>query len=135
MSAVKFKQRGDLLAFASTHPGALTGYFLGMLRRRLSSGRITHTRQLREVAVSTWAREHSGLTEVRDQREAQTLAAVMDCVNNREMAQAMDIMTQRITALQKAKAKGGSWDKAGNLELVMGGSEAPAPGGFARLVA
>ena len=47
-----------------------------------------------------------------------TLSEVLDAVNRREIAQAMDIVCQRILAIQAAKTKGGSWEKAEAIELV-----------------
>ena len=58
--------------------------------------------------MTTWAQAHSGLTELRDQREVQTLALVMDLINAQDLATAMDVLAQRIIAIQQAKAKGGS---------------------------
>ena len=63
------------------------------------------------------------MTELRDQREAQTLASVLDSVNDGDMSRAMDIVVCRLLALQQAKKKGGSWEKASKMELI------PEPGG------
>ena len=62
------------------------------------------------------------MTELRDQREALTLSAIMDAINRRELATAADILVSRLVALQFAKRKGGSWEKAAKLELI------PEPG-------
>jgi len=134
LSTVKFKQRGDLLTFAASFPGALAGFFLSMVHRRLSAGRISQSKMLRSVSVQTWAREHSGLTEVRDQREVLTLATVMDLIDGDQCEEAMDVLTQRICGIQKAKAKGGCLEKAGDLELVMAPNDPPVPGGMQRLL-
>ncbi|CAE8604573.1 unnamed protein product, partial [Polarella glacialis] len=77
--------------------------------------------QLREASVASWAGQYTGLTEVRDLREVMTLANIMDSINRREMVQAMDVLSQRIVAIQLAKRKGGSWDKAELVELVPSG--------------
>lgn len=72
--------------------------------------------QLREPSVTAWAHQFSGLTEIRDIKEVVTLSEVLDAVNRREIAQAMDIVCQRILAIQAAKTKGGSWEKAEAIE-------------------
>jgi hypothetical protein len=51
-----------------------------------------------------------------------TLASAMDAINRREVQQAMDILSQRILAIQLAKRKGGSWEKAEAVELIPGSS-------------
>ena len=129
----RFKARGELLTFAAKSPGALSGYFLSMIHQKLSAGRVTQTKQLRDVSVSSWAERHAGVTETRDQREIATLAAVMDAVNGRMLAEAMDILSQRIVAIQRAKTSGSSWAKAENLELVISGAGAGATAGMLKL--
>lgn len=115
---LKLKKKGDLLGFAAKHPGALTAHFLASVYARLSKGTIHRSSQLREASVSAWAHQHSGLTEPRDMKEVLTLAEVLDHVNRREIARALDIIVQRIVAIQTARQKGGTWEKAENLELV-----------------
>ena len=129
----EFKAKGDLLAFAATHPGALSGYFPAMVHRKLSRGRLSETKQLRQASVTTWAQAHSGLTELRDQREVQTLALVMDLINGQDLATAMDVLAQRIIAIQRAKSKGGSWEKAEAAELLAGTGGGVAAGGLLKL--
>ena len=118
LEQVKFKQKGALAAYAAAHPGALTANFLAGIFARLSKGRLKKSSQLRQADVVAWVSQYSGLTEVRDVREALTLGEAMNCVNRKEISRAMDIMTQRILAIQTAKLKGGSWEKAMNIELV-----------------
>ena len=72
-------------------------------------------KQLRVVNVSAWANKGCGLSEVRDIREATTIAAAMDKIQQRDLEGAMDILCQRILALQAAKANNGSWGKAEGL--------------------
>ncbi|CAK8990988.1 unnamed protein product, partial [Durusdinium trenchii] len=112
VDALKLKRKGDLLAFASKHPGALTAHFLAGVYSRLSKGSLTRTGQLRDVSVTSWAHQFSGLTEVRDLKEVVTLAEILDSVNRKEISRALDIICQRIIAIQSAKQKGGSWEKA-----------------------
>jgi hypothetical protein len=76
----------------------------------------------------------SGLKDLRDQREASTLAAAIDHINNDRVAQAMDVMAMRLTALTRAKAAGGSWDKAPRMELIGDGAEALGPSGLSALL-
>lgn len=115
---LKLKKRGDLLAFAAKSPGALTAHFLAGVYARLSKGTVNQSSQLREASAVSWAHQFSGLTEVRDQKEVLTLCEILDHVNRREIARALDILVQRIVAIQSAKAKSGSWEKAESLELV-----------------
>ena len=128
----KFRARGDLLTFAARHPGALSGFFLAMVHQRLSQGIIKNSRDLREVSVQAWAQQHSGLSELRDLREVMTLAAVMDAVNGDALEEAMDILGQRMLAIQQAKKKGGTWEKAEAIELTGSGNGVIA-GGLLRL--
>ena len=83
---------------------------------------MTKSSQLREANVVQWASQHSGLTEIRDVREVLTLAEAMDCINRREISRAMDVLAQRILAIQQAKRKGGSWEKAECIELIPSGN-------------
>ena len=59
----------------------------------------------------------------------------MDLINSRDLGQAMDLLAQRILAVQRAKTKGGSWEKAGNIELLAGPSTGAAVGGILRVTA
>ena len=123
VDAERFKRRADLLRFATEHPGALSAHFLSAVRIKLGRGTVTRSKQLRDVPMAEWVQSgHSGLSEVRDQREALTLAAAMDALSRSDVARAMDLLSMRLVALQKAKCKGGSWEKAQTVELI------PAPG-------
>ena len=118
MDGLRWKKRGDLVAYAAKHPGALTAHFLAGVYARLSKGTVTRTSQLRDVSVSAWAHQFTGLTEIRDMKEVLTLAEILDAVNRKEIARALDVLCQRILAIQSAKAKGGTWEKAEAIELV-----------------
>ena len=124
-----------MVAFAARQPGALTAFFLSMLHQRASQGLLTRTKQLRAQSVVQWVTSHCGLQEVRDQREALTLAAAMDSINSRQLATAMDTLAQRLQALQSAKAKGGSWEKASKIELTSTGGSLAGASGLQRLTA
>ena len=89
----KFKRKGELIAYATKHPGALTAHFLASIFARLSKGRVERSAQLREASVVAWAAQHSGLSEVRDVREVLTLAEAMDSINRKEIERAMDILS------------------------------------------
>ena len=133
VEAEKFKAKSDLLAFAAREPGALAAFFLCMIHRRLSHGRVSESKQLRQVNISQWATQFTGLSEQRDLKEVYTLATVMDLVNNQDLSAAMDVMAQRIIAIQRAKTKGGSWEKAEAVELLSGPGSSPAASGLLRL--
>ena len=127
----KFKSRAALLTFSRTRPGALAAHFLSTARVRMkgASGVVTRSRHLRDITLAEWvANGCSGVTETRDLREMQTLAAVADALNQRNEAHAMDTIVMRMLAMGKAKEKGGSWDKASRLELIplQGGDQLPA---------
>eukprot|EP00439_Symbiodinium_sp_Y106_P032441 s2228_g3.t2 len=118
VEGLKWKKKGDLIAFATKHPGALTAHFLAGVYARLSKGTLSRSSQLREASVAAWAHQFTGLTEIRDIKEVLTLAEILDSVNRREIARALDILCQRILAIQAAKMKGGSWEKAEAIELI-----------------
>ena len=133
MEGERFKTRGDVLAFAARHPGALSANFLRLCHQKLTNGRVSSTRQLREVSTTAWAQLHAGVSDVRDQKEVMTLCAALDSINNRDLATAMDIISQRVLSIQTAKMKGGFWEKANKLELVSDPGASSLAGGFLRL--
>ena len=132
---MKFKKRGDILSFASTHPGALTAGFLAEVHRRCGLGAVKETKDLRVAPVRTWAAksECTGLSDLRDCRELATLATVMDHINLNEVAQALDVIVQRIGAIQIAKQKGSTWERAERSELIPGAGTLMAPSGVLQL--
>ena len=79
---------------------------------------MTSQSDLMKVNVAQWASQNAGLSDIRDIREVATLSHAMDAINRREAAMAMDILAQRILAIQLAKRKGGSWEKAEAVELI-----------------
>ena len=116
---------------AATHPGALSGFFLAMVHQKICQGVVRQTKQLRLANVSQWVTSHSGVSEVRDVREAATLGYVMDLIQQEDLESAMDVIAQRLVAIQK-KAQGTDWKKAENLELASHGMSS-LPGGMLRL--
>eukprot|EP00974_Lingulodinium_polyedra_P015990 1551618-Lingulodinium_polyedra.AAC.1 len=63
-------------------------------------------------------------------REAQTLAAIADALAEDDPARALDVLVMRLTAMQRARAKGGRWDKASQLELIPTQAAEPGPAGL-----
>eukprot|EP00972_Heterocapsa_arctica_P038296 5638102-Heterocapsa_arctica.AAC.1 len=57
----------------------------------------------------------------------------MDNINNKKLSSAMDILSQRIQAIQVVKGKSGSWDKATKIELVVNHQSTAASSGLLRL--
>jgi hypothetical protein len=129
----RFRDQGDVIAFAASHPGALTAHFLHLVHQRFSQLTMKETKQYRSHSIVDWALHHSGLTETRDQKEVMTLALVMDSINARKLETAMDVLAQRIAAIQAAKAKGGSWEKAAKIELTLPAGQSAASSGLLRL--
>ena len=75
-----------------------------------------------------------GLTELRDKREALTLATIMDHINKDSLSEACDIIASRLLALQEAKSKGGTWEKAATKELIpLPGASGLQPSGLSSL--
>ena len=131
----RFKKRAQLLAFAHKRPGVLTAHVLNLIKTKMGHGNVTQTKQLRKVELASWvASGQSGLKELRDQREAHTLAAIVDHINNDRVAQAMDVAMMRLTALTRAKSAGGSWEKASKMELIGDGAEALGPSGLSAFI-
>ena len=135
VSTRKFKARGDLCSYAEKNPGALSGHFLITIFERLYNHIPADTRELRRASVVSWAQKYGGLSEVRDQREVQTLAYCMDSLQRKEIEIVVDVMAKHIIAIQQAKSKGGSWEKAQKLELVAPDGAGAMPSGMARLLA
>ena len=59
--------------------------------------------------------------------------AGLDAFNAQDLATAMDALAQRIIATQRAKSKGGSWEKAEAAELLTGTGRGVAAGGLLKL--
>jgi len=116
----KMKSRAALLIFAQRFPGALTAHFINAMRLKLhgSAGLIRRTKDLRKIDVTRWVMEASELSEIRDRREALTLATIMNYINQSQYSHAMDIASTRLQAIQKSKQKGSSWEKASKGELL-----------------
>ena len=96
-----------------------------------AGGVVLQTKELRDLDLSTWLTNHSGLSEVRDVREGMTLAMIFDSIQKKDLARAADILVMRIQALQKAKAKGGKWESASKIELLPDSAQEVGPAGLA----
>ena len=118
IETMKFKKRGDLIAYSTKYPGALSAHFLAGIYSKIHKGVLGHSRQLREVNVAAWASAHTGLTETRDLREVSNIAAAMDAIQKDEVAVALDILAQRVISIQNAKKPGGKWEKSEQVELI-----------------
>ena len=67
------------------------------------------------------------LQEVRDVREATTLATVLDRLSSNRTSLAVYTIAMRIVSMTPAKGKDGSWEKASRMELISDSSEALGP--------
>jgi hypothetical protein len=131
----RFKARGELLSFATKYPGVLAGHFMCTVYERIHNRLPKDVKELRRTSISAWAQKYGGLTEVRDQREVATIAQAMDLISKGDLQEVMDLLSQRILSVQQAKAKGGSWEKASNIELVAKDGTGSVPSGMHRLLA
>eukprot|EP00971_Amphidinium_carterae_P091123 1803697-Amphidinium_carterae.1 len=110
---------------AKATPGKLAhGYLTEMYKQsHMSLGLADQTESdFPRVAVfyltTVLTRRLPNLTQnMRSWREAQTLAGVLDCLSSGEVCQAMDIVCQRLKALELATSQG-HWQQARWLELL-----------------
>ena len=133
--ARKFKRRVDLLTFAQEHPGALGAHFANAIRVAIGEGPIKRTADLRKIPYVRYITSVDfGLSELRDKREALTLATIMEHINKDSLSEACDIIASRLLALQEAKSKGGTWEKAATKELIpLPGASGLQPSGLSSL--
>ena len=64
------------------------------------------------------ARDLSGLNEIRDLREVQTLARVLTKLCHDRLGEAVDTIAMRVKSILLARSSKGSWDKAQHLEIL-----------------
>eukprot|EP00974_Lingulodinium_polyedra_P031352 3019026-Lingulodinium_polyedra.AAC.1 len=57
----------------------------------------------------------------------------VDLINRDCLEMGLDVLVARIHAMQAAKAKGASWEKAENIELIPSSSSSVAPAGLGAL--
>ena len=129
----KFKDQSEVVGFAAAHPGALTAAFLQQVHQKYSQLMMTETRDLRRHNLVEWAAVHANTPDKRDQKEIVTCCLAMDSINAGNLATAMDVLSQRIVAIQLARGSGGSWEKASRVELTIPGSSTAASAGLLRL--
>ena len=118
MACLRFKKRADLLQYAARHPGALATQFLLACREKLSQRAARGTSDLFDLDLTKWGRDLTGLKDIRDQREAQTLAQILQHLLQDRLEEAADTIAQRVKAILMAKSEKGSWAKATQVELL-----------------
>ena len=131
----KFCTHEDLVRFAKWYPGAFCGNFLAMVFRRQWHRSVTHTRLLHDVSVTEWASQCTGIVEPRDLQDVATLALALDLVDANKVDSALDVIAQRILAVQRAQKDGGSWKKAKRMEMVRSSSTGAVTSGLLCLLA
>ena len=60
LDSKRFKARAELLAFAATHPGALSGHCLAMIHEKLGRGTARRTGDLCKTSVAQWVTSFGG---------------------------------------------------------------------------
>ena len=77
LDTARFKKRAQLLAFVHKRPGVLSAHVINLVRTKMGQGHVTQTKQLRRADMAAYvASGHNCLKELRNQREASTLATV-----------------------------------------------------------
>ena len=130
----KLRTKGKLMIFAQPLLGAPSAIFLEGHYSRLLMSHLSELKALRAVNVSQWVEKFSDLADLRDTREALTLVFAMDAVNRKEVPRALGILSQRMPSavpqnLKVAMAKGGWWNPAETLELIINASSSFVPCG------
>jgi hypothetical protein len=129
----KFRDQSEVVSFAAAHPGALAAAFLQQVHQKYSQLMMSNTRDLRKHNLVEWAGLHSNTPDKRDSKEMVTCCLAMDSINAGQLATAMDVLSQRIVAIQLARSSGGSWEKASRVELTIPGGGTAASAGLLRL--
>lgn len=114
----RWKRRRDLLQFAMRRPGAMTAHFVCSICKKLSKPTPSETKHLISTSAVAWAKRHSGLVEIADQREALSLCTLLDHLDQREVERCADVLVQRIQEIVRAKTKGGNWGTAETFFLL-----------------
>jgi len=128
LSSVRLRNRADLQNFATRYRGCLAAQFLIAVHNALSKGNPSTDREMMAVDLVRWSQEASGLKELRDLREIQSLCLIMSRLNQGRLEEAADAIAQRVKGVLSAKAPKGTWERAQLIELlpVSGGSIATA---------
>ena len=129
----KFRDQSDVVSFAAAHPGALAAAFLQQVHQKYSQLMMSNTKDLRKHNLVEWSGLHSNTPDKRDSKEMVTCCLAMDSINAGQLATAMDVLSQRIVAIQLARSSGGSWEKASRVELTIPGGGTAASAGLLRL--
>ena len=124
---LRFKRRADLLKFHLERPGALAAHFLCQVSQKLGRPMPTSSAELLRTDVVGWSERHSGVKDVRDQREIQFLGRILQDLGTDRLPQLADLLALRIREIRAAKGEGGSWEKAGVMSLLPGPYAANAP--------
>ena len=90
----RFHDQSVVSGAAAQHPGALTAYFLGVVRQKTNQGLIENTHDLRRANVLAWAERYAGWTEVRNVKEAVMLAVAMDLLNRGQFGEMAEVLAQ-----------------------------------------
>ena len=85
---------------------------------KLGKGAPRTTGSLQRVDVSQWAKDSTGLKELRDLREVQSLNLMLTHLQHHRLPEAVDVAAQRIKSILMAKQPKGSWDKSTLVELL-----------------
>lgn len=122
METLRFRTRADLVRLSAERPGALACQFLLAVRQALNAEPAKSSKDLWRTDVMRWSRDSTGLKEVRDQREIQTLMLILQKLNEDQVEQAADVIAQRAKSLLVAKTAKGSWEKSATIELLASSS-------------
>jgi len=118
LNTIKLKNRSDLLQFAAKNRGCLAAQFLISVHNALSKGDPADSKSMMNTDLVRWASDQSGLKEIRDLREVQTLCLALQRMGAGRMSEAADVLAQRVKAVLSAKAAKGSWEKGQQIELL-----------------
>ena len=100
--------------------------FLVAIRAAMNQDPPRDTKELLKTEMQRWGRDGTGLKELRDTREMQTLMLVLSRLCEDRVEEAVDVIAQRAKSILSAKSPKGSWEKSQVLELLAGaGSVVP----------
>lgn len=100
METLRFRTRADLVRLSAERPGALAYHFLLAVRQALNAEPAKSSKDLGRMDVMRWSRDATGLKEVRDQRDIQTLMLIQQKLNDDQVEPAADVIAQRLTCGQ-----------------------------------
>ena len=117
VNTVHFTRRLDMMNHHFKYPG-LAVHTLWTARQKVGGEQPRNSAQPKKIDCSTWASQHSGLKEVRDQREVALLSRLLLDLGHNRLEVAADLCAQRIREIVTAKKDGSSWDKASVISLM-----------------